>query len=274
MPAISDNLMHFLGRQHKESPNKQLDIFKLIVSKGLRCSNIQIKFGDGGLVHNQVVCFTDIPLSECDEHAAIYGKFGIGFKKSFVKKNGGNPVRYFVDYLPSETADSSLVENRGMLYHNICFHFQFMRQLEEFLRKDPEFQLYDKNQKVLFGNKKLQEWIDQQIAIFSYEKETGDLGPARDETKEIDLYYKEREWRLVPLNSNFISGSAGYDEEERSIYYKFYRSDVNVIVTPNDEVRTEVLKYLLSLDSAPDQRMKEFADNPVPIVTYDDLHKW
>jgi len=91
--------------------------------------------------------------------------------------------------------------------------------------------------------------------------------------KEIDLYYKEREWRLVPLIANFISGSTVFNKDG-AIYYEFDRSDVNVIVTPNDEIRTKVLKYFLSLSSESDQRMKEFADNPVPIVTYDDLHKW
>ena len=93
MPAIADNLIHFLGRQHKGSPRKQFEIFKAIVQNGLRCSKIQIKFGEAGVVHNEAICFTDIPLSHCDEHTAIYGKFGIGFKKSFVKRKGGNPAR-------------------------------------------------------------------------------------------------------------------------------------------------------------------------------------
>jgi hypothetical protein len=114
MRAISDNLIHFLDKQHKESPNEQLATFKSIIRCGLRLKNTPIKFGDGESVHNDLVCFTDIPLSLCDEHAANYGKFGIGFRKSSIKKCGGNPVRYFIDYVPPGTKNNSEIDNRGV----------------------------------------------------------------------------------------------------------------------------------------------------------------
>jgi hypothetical protein len=84
------------------------------------------------------------------------------------------------------------------------------------------------------------------------------LGPGRDDTKIIDSYYKEREWRLVPLNGNLSSGSVIRDEKEDSYYYKFKRNDTNMVVTPNDEIRTEVLKFLLGLERETDERLKEF----------------
>ncbi len=274
MPAIADNLMHFLGRQHKDSPADQFEIFKSIITDGLRCSKIQIKFGDGGIVHNKAVCFTDIPLSECDEHTAVYGKFGIGFKKSFVKRNGGNPVRYFVDYLPGETFDESIIENRGLLYLNLCDHFKFVKLIRDLLNQDSMTGFYDDKQNVIIPRDQLQSLYDQEISILSYEKEMGDLGPARDETKEIDLYYKEREWRLVPCNANIISGSVNYVEQGNDAFYKFHRGDVNVVVAPNDDIRTEILNYLFSFNNSQDLRLKEFSQNPLSIVTYDDLHKW
>jgi hypothetical protein len=273
MSAIADNLIHFLGRQFKESPQKQFEILKAIIQDGLRCSKIQIKFGDGGVVFNQVVCFTDIPLSECDEHVAIYGKFGIGFKKSFVKRKGGNPARYFIDYMPGETKDETLIENRGLLYLNLCNHFKIIKQIDALVKNDDQFTLYDREGNALISHENLEGWVKEQIAILSFEKETGDIGPARDETKEIDLYYKEREWRLVPLLANVISGSVELGEGG-SIAYKFNRSDVNVVVTPNDEIRTDVLKYFLNLKDDPDPRLKAFSENPLPVITYDDLHKW
>lgn len=272
MPVISDNLMHFLGRVYKDSPSKQLDIFKSIITEGLKCSSIQVKFGNAGNVFNQVVCFTDIPLSFCDEHTAIYGKFGIGFKKSYLKRCGGNPVRYFVDYLPGESSDIKLTENRGSLSLNISKHFKIIHDLKKYLDADTTFCLYDKNGNVLVKHMELQEWLSEQLVIFSYEKEMGDLGPARDETKEVDLYYKEREWRLVLTNLNLKSGIV---EQKRSeYYYKFGRNDINLIVTPNDEIRTDVLKYLLSFSENKDPRLKEFAENPLTIISYDDLNKW
>ncbi|MHB1024740.1 MAG: abortive infection system antitoxin AbiGi family protein [Desulfobacteria bacterium] len=273
MPAIADNLIHFLGRLHKESPHKQLEIFKSIIHKGLRCGKIQIKFSEGAAVHNQVVCFSDIPLSLCDEHAAIYGKFGIGFKKSFVKKHGGNPARYFVDYLPGETLDDTRIENRGLLYMNLCRHFKLIKQLRDTLRADANYALYDVKGNEIYSHKMLDSWSSEQLAALSFEKETGDLGPARDETKDTDLYYKEREWRLVPFNANITSGSVEIDSN--GLYqYKFKRIDVNVVVTPNDEIRNEVLRFLIALESEKDTRLKEFGENPLPVITYDDLHKW
>jgi hypothetical protein len=112
------------------------------------------------------------------------------------------------------------------------------------------------------------------VTVLSFEKETGDLGPVSDETKAIDTFYREREWRLVPLGGNLNSGSVVHNEDEGSYSYRFKRNDINMVVTPNDEIRTEALRFLLGLEREADDRLKEFAKNPLPIITYDDLHKW
>ena len=77
----------------------------------------------------------------------------------------------------------------------------------------------------------------------------------------------------MPLLANIISGSVKKTEEGKFVYI-FNRNDVNVVVTPNDEIRTEVLTYLLNLKNDADPRFKEFAENPLPVITYDDLLKW
>jgi hypothetical protein len=41
--------------------------------------------------------------------------------------------------------------------------------------------------------------IDWMISSFSFGKAMGDLGFARDETKGVDPYYEEREWRKCYL---------------------------------------------------------------------------
>ena len=55
MSAISDNLIHFLARNDKESPNRQFSIFKLIIENGLRTSRAQIKFSEGASVFNHII---------------------------------------------------------------------------------------------------------------------------------------------------------------------------------------------------------------------------
>lgn len=271
MPIASDNLIHFLARVHKDSPDQQLSVFKSIIEHGLRTGKIAIKFTQGGQILNQVVCFTDIPLSECDDHTAIYGKFGIGFKKSYVKGCGGNPARYFVNYLPGRTNDTRQVENRGQLYSNICQHFDLLLKIEEKL-KNPEFSLYDEKNLPFVSHEQIKKWYDVQLLIFSYDKEMGDLGPARDETREMDVYYREREWRFVPSELNVISGVI--ERDGGYYYYKFTRSDINMIVVPNYDCRVKVVEYLSSLSELPDSRLQAFAASPVPVICYDELRRW
>ncbi len=180
MSAISENLIHFLARNDKDSPNRQFDVFKLIIEKGLRTGRVQIKFAEGASILNQIICFTDIPLRECNDHTSIYGKFGIGFKKSYVKNAGGNPARYFLDYRPGQTGTDSMVESRGGLYHNLCEQYKFMDRLNDGLKTDPNFSLYDHEGSVVVTNEQLKDQIASLIFSFSFEKEMGDLGPARD----------------------------------------------------------------------------------------------
>lgn len=166
MPVVSDNLIHFLARAHRESPEQQFTIFKAIIETGLRTGKIAIKFTEGGQIFNQAVCFTDIPLSECDEHTAIYGKFGIGFKKSYVKGCGGNPARYFVNYLPGETMDTRFVENRGQLYLNLCKHFNLLHNLQKTHSSNSHFALHDENGNEVLSHEAIDDMVKNTIADF------------------------------------------------------------------------------------------------------------
>ncbi len=272
MSIISDNLIHFLARVDKDNPSKQFEVCKQIFEHGLRTSKVLVKFPDGAYVYNQAICFTDIPLKECNEHTAIYGKFGIGFKKSYVKNTGGNPARYYVDYVPGHMDTPVNYERRGFPYFNIWHQFKFFKLLNDQLNVDPDFALFDKDSKVLLNHQELREYLNSLLYTFSFDKEMGDLGPARDETKEIDLYYKEREWRLVPSAVDLAMGI--YDEKNNVAHYKFNRDDVNMVVVPNEEMRTLVLNHFLNLPDSGDERMNQFRKNPLPIIHYDDLQKW
>lgn len=235
---------------------------------------MQIKFDSGTSIINQIICFTDIPLRECNEHTSIYGKFGVGFKKSFVKNAGGNPARYFLDYLPGQTGTVTSVESRGGLYSVLCSQHKLLMKVNEHLASNPDFELFDAKGTSIFSPATLKQQVNEMIFILSFEKEMGDLGPARDETKEIDLYYKEREWRLVPSTLTLVSGAAKLRDGTETYFYPFDRNDVNMIVVPNDEMRSVVLKYFLSLGNSADERLKSFAENPLPVINYDDLHRW
>jgi hypothetical protein len=271
MSAISDNLIHFLARNDKDSPDKQCGVFKQIIETGLRTGRNQTKFSEGGSIISQIICFTDIPLRECSEHTSVYGKFGIGFKKSYVKRAGGNPARYFLNYLPGLT--ESKVESRGFLYLDLCEQYKFLTKLNDLRARKPNSALLDADGETVLTAEEWQGQIDWMISSFSFDKEMGDLGPARDETEEIDLYYKEREWRLVPSNLAVSSGAAVKDDSGH-VFFPFQRSDVNMITVPNEELRTVVLEYFISLRGSDNQRLKEFGMNPLAVINYDDLNRW
>ncbi|MFN7920511.1 MAG: abortive infection system antitoxin AbiGi family protein [Bryobacteraceae bacterium] len=277
MSAISDNLIHFLARSEKDNPARQFDVFTSIIETGLRTASTQIKFGGGGSVFNEIVCFTDIPLRECHDHAAIYGRFGIGFKKSYVKRVGGNPARYFVDYLPGQIPGKApgevMQECRGNLYATLSVHQQFLVLLANLLQKHGKsLTLRDPEGQVVLGHGEVEGLYSTLLLNYSFDKEMGDLGPARDETEHIDVFYKEREWRVVPSRLTIESKSAV--ESGGHYYYGFSRADVNMVVVPSDEIRMQVLDYFHKLRRSKTPRLREFGQNTLPIVIYDDLQRW
>jgi len=264
MNAVSDNLIHFLGQKDKERPDKQLEIFKSIINTGLRFNKWRIKFGSAGSLSDHIACFTDIPLSFCDDHVAEYGRFGIGFKKSAIKHCGGNPARYFIDSLPDVATDQ--MGHRWSMHANLRTHSEFVLKVHKRLKENADLKLQDQHGQVLLENDALQHWLDTQTTIFSFEKETGDASN--------DRFYREREWRLVPLRGSLRSGSIRQDEIDGSYFYMFSREDINMIVTPDASVRAEVHKFLKELEEEDDDRLREFATNPVPLVAYDELQNW
>ncbi len=275
MAIVSDNLIHFLARAHKDNPNNQFDICKLIIENGLRVSQYITKFPDGSYVSNHAVCFTDIPLKECNEHTSVYGKFGIGFKKSFIKNAGGNPARYFVDYVPGQQSTTGIKsESRGAFFLNLWHQFQQINKLNNLLNDNPNMDLYDDNHNIIINRHDLRTLIDSMVYTFSFDKEMGDLGIARDETKEIDLYYKEREWRLVPSALNEASGSIVLNQTDNCFYYPFEREHVNMFVVPNEGIRKNLLDYFQSIQSNADNHLIRFKENLPPIINYDDLQFW
>lgn len=271
MDTISDNLIHFLGRKYIQSPQEQFKIFSAIIENGLRASPISIKFPGSGVIYNQIVCFTDLPLKFCDNHTSIYGKFGIGFKKSFIKNVGGNPAMYFVDYEPTETNDERIVESRGIASHHFGQIQNFILEISNTLNSDSNL-LLTNNEEIIFDQKELNAFKEAFIYSLSFLKEIGDLGVARDESQDIDPYYKEREWRLVPSRSNLINKTVTCNEIESGYYYRFRRSDVNCIIVPNSDMRKIVSEYLKSLDK--DSSLGDYVEDPPPVFVYDDLRKW
>lgn len=70
---------------------------------GYRCEHLGEVFGKC-----DCLCFCDIPDSALSIHTQKYSKFGIGFDKTFVAKQGAHPVMYVPEnYLIRERGDIS-----------------------------------------------------------------------------------------------------------------------------------------------------------------------
>jgi hypothetical protein len=62
------------------------------------------------------LCFTEIRLSQAQEHAKNYGKLGVGFTKDFIKNNGGRPVIYIpfdVEHLLENSLREAFEKSKG-----------------------------------------------------------------------------------------------------------------------------------------------------------------
>lgn len=273
MKIISDNLLHFIDRKNHSAPFEQFEIFKKILSSGLRFSKEKIIFPEG-VVWNDVVCFTDIPLNFCDEHTERYGKFGIGFKKAFVKNVGGNPALYYVDC----KQDGS---SRGMLQVNLSTMVKSILVMKE-AAKLPELGIVEvSGAKVALDEKFFSTAASEFTQIMSHFKNIGDLGPVRDDSprSDQDQFYYEREWRVVAYTRT-IEAKKIYEESSHK-FLKFSRADLTVIVVPNRDIRKKLLEWLENSANFEGSAFKndtcnfeDFKRDPIPILVYDELQSF
>lgn len=214
MKATSTTLFHFIDRTHKNEPNKQFETFKKIMETGLLFS--EVRFCES--VGCDAICFTDLPLQLSEEHVSVYGSFGLGFSKEFVRNHGGNPVFYVDDYRVFYEHEHSNIF-RGPI-------FELTQRLINECLKDKEHS----------GNI---------IQLLSNCKEIGDLGPTSDYTNRNDSYYKEREWRILRC-PEMQKYNEWFYQRGNNAFIKVNPRDLRIIVTPNEEIRQKVVDYFVT----------------------------
>ena len=155
---VSNLLTHFVGRKEKDERDQYNILIKIIKSGWLLSANMvgthiddlpqriqQVSYGYALNLSNldlntvfvsDVVCFTDIPLSDIQLHIKKYSPFGISFSKEFLLNNGENPVFYI--------SNNSIDRSEG----GINLHKLFRKELQNYIEYQTEFQ------KMTFGKKK------------------------------------------------------------------------------------------------------------------------
>ena len=84
------------------------------LAKGLwvKTPRVPDQLGDGKVVvvTRPIVCFTEWSLDESLPHTTRYGRLGLGFAKSFVSGNGGQPVAYVRDHRRGDPFTRALLD--------------------------------------------------------------------------------------------------------------------------------------------------------------------
>lgn len=172
------------------------------------------------VVDCDAICFTDLPLQLSENHVSVYGAFGLGFSKEFVRNHGGNPVFYVDNYrVFYEHGNSNIF--RGPIY-------ELTQRLINECLKDKDHH-------------------GEMIQLLANCKEIGDLGPASDYTNRNDSYYKEQEWRILRCHE-MEKYKEWFLQEGNQAFIKVKPEDLRIIVTPNEEIRQKVVDYFVTKD--------------------------
>ncbi len=94
---VSEYLTHWTGK-NKSDEAGFLNLKSIVESQTLLLSYCPHFFTNESIEANiRMVCFTDIPHNLSENHCLEYGRFGIVFNKSRLKKHGANPVLYLTN---------------------------------------------------------------------------------------------------------------------------------------------------------------------------------
>ncbi|MFA7288559.1 MAG: abortive infection system antitoxin AbiGi family protein [Melioribacteraceae bacterium] len=189
---------------------------------------------------SKAVCFCDIPLNLCNEHATQYGKYVIGLSKEWGIKKGITPIRYIHYSSPDINNDSyRSMRNSYMMYqqHNNSPYDFYRNIIEDLYNIEPQSE--DEIGNIPVAVKKTIIYMNSQLIdmakyvmfaqnfLRSYEGDWVDRI-----TKEITKrrYYDEREWRAVKnadetgnllMNPEDITDIIVNTPEERKDIYSF-----------------------------------------------------
>lgn len=208
---VSEELTHFVGRNLSSEEERYLLLLSILREGVLsfpphfpRKGQQAATFSDDQHLSTNMryttgtVCFCDIPPGDLHLHMRKYGRFGLGFRKSFLRGQSVNPV-FYVDAtgtIPLADQADTGDPTRGGLYHKAirAIESAFERYEERLAADEREAKTAEERQKV--GK---EEWdLDMarsflQFHLFSHLK----LFDGAKLEEDPDNFYMEREWRAI-----------------------------------------------------------------------------
>lgn len=234
----SDLLCHFVGRS-KSNDEERYELMKTIINENKLIANINnpdkpeisSQINDScneiGEVFDKIdcVCFCDIPDEHLDIHINKYSKFGFGFNKKFIAKQGARPVIYIpqnYDIIePSHTSTPKDADGYFNYIRNLTVTFNTLVSL---INQNCPFETVFKT-------------IEEQIPIVSEFKKTLDTGI-------LSNFSAGKSHQMIFSETSFILTSLAYikkfdvtlEENDPNNYYmeREWRSLKNIEFTLND----------------------------------------
>lgn len=210
---VSNELVHWTGRG-KSDEQAFATLRTICEEEVLRLTFCPTYVQPDYKPESAVVCFTDIPLRYSHEHCGLFGRFGIGFKKSRMIKYGANPALY-----TTSTHLSRILQFAQLL--------ERMKDLE----KDREWR--EVAERYFFTE-------DETVALIEVAEFLQEYSYQNNDDADYVTYY-QREWRLAFNSLTFAGGSKAHLPGMSCIYirdgksfgiFRFAPSDVEFIIVP------------------------------------------
>lgn len=165
----------------------------------------------------RMICFTDISMNDIDSsiHVRQYGKLGIIFHKEFLDNIGIKKVCYYAEY--------RLINDEKVRQWNFYAYKPKLNIEENLKKRELEIEILS---------------YRKPIKMFKSFKELRRLNLAKGCVEDVYNEYKigydfqkEKEWRLVSFQNNYLN---------------FSESDLSLVLVPNDRIRVKLTQYFNS----------------------------
>ncbi len=233
MTIHSKFLIHWTGKDIEKKANNAEDQYiirlKDILQKGLRMNpgieRIHGKNEKWVEIKIARVCFTEVKLTQTEEHAMRYGGLGIGFHRNYVLEREGNPAFY--------------VQNgdKGHIIENIDFLFKQIKSLSSETNKALEVICgYLKNMSD-YNKEEFKYYDEMEWRVVHIDKLTGPNNYIQDydeKTEEGDKFYRLKvlpeDIKLIVFPNNLALEKALKDKD----FCSYFSSYVPNLITLED----------------------------------------
>lgn len=163
----------------------------------------------------RMICFINISVNKIANsiHVEQYGRLGIVFREGFLHKQGIKEVHYF--------KENELLYDEKVLKWNLQYAYRPNLNSKELLKKrelEIEILAYRKPIKMFGSFKNI-----RRLNLYKM-----DVEDVYNEYKIGYDFQKEREWRLVSFNNDYLN---------------FLETDLSLVFVPNNNIREKLTKY-------------------------------